>query len=353
MVNSAQFLRIFAAFAVVLFHGRLLFDNSQRDIADYWLRGGYVGVDIFFLISGFVMYLTTTENSRPLSFLLKRLIRIVPMYYLCSFVFFVAGGGAQPMGELITSLLFCPPAGQHRPPFLGYATLYVGWTLNYEMWFYLVFALSLFCRKNRYPALLILLIVPILAVQTATGHYGLNPAKAATSPIPYLALISNPLLLEFPAGILLGFIYKTSFQLPAAPAKGLLSVAIGFFLYRYIGNHFHGHGLLRAGLPAFILFLSLIIYEKSRPIKLPPLLAKLADASYSLYLIHPILVKQIAPQLKPVMSDMTLFILYLVASLFLAFIVHTMIEAPITEKLRRKLLRRPAAEPAASRLPLA
>jgi len=349
MVNSVQLLRAFAAFAVVLFHGRLLFSNEQREIADYWFSGGYVGVDIFFLISGFVMYLTTSDKSRPLPFLLKRLIRIVPMYYLCSFVFFIAGGGARPVGELITSLLFCPPAGQHQPPFLGYATLYVGWTLNYEMWFYLVFSLSLLCRKSRYPALLILLIAPILAVQTATGHYSLNPAKAAILPISCLALVSNPLLLEFPAGLLLGFIYKTGFKAKTAPAAGLLTAAIGFFLYRYIGNHFHGHGLLRAGLPAFILFLSLIIYEKSRPLPLPPFLAKLANASYSLYLIHPILVKEVAPRLKPVMSDMAVFVLYLVASLSLALLVHRVIEAPITAKLRRKLLpaRRPSRRQAA------
>ena len=149
MLTGIQYLRAVAALLVLVNH-----------LTFYLPSGGYrfwpggVGVDIFFVISGAVMW-WVARNARPLTFAWRRLLRIVPLYWLV--LAFVAvlwpGGGIDPwldfpLQDILRSFLFIPFANGARggavQPVLG-----VGWTLNLEIYFYGIFALSLFAPRAR------------------------------------------------------------------------------------------------------------------------------------------------------------------------------------------------------------
>ena len=117
---------------------------------------GGAGVDIFFVISGFIMVHTTMDRDdvTPWSFMAGRISRIVPAYWVATFAVFGIALVAPsllrtphlPVGELLQSLAFIPfvkDSGLTQP------LLFVGWTLNYERFFYLVFAMGLGSSPRR------------------------------------------------------------------------------------------------------------------------------------------------------------------------------------------------------------
>ena len=131
---SIELLRFLAATAVVFVHIPIV-------------KFGNIGVDIFFAISGFVMMLSTESSSK--NFFLKRIIRVAPTYYIFTLgVFFsaliapsVLNNTTADFSQLVQSFLFVP---FDKNGVGHYPILFLGWTLNYEMYFYLLFALALF-----------------------------------------------------------------------------------------------------------------------------------------------------------------------------------------------------------------
>jgi exopolysaccharide production protein ExoZ len=132
--RSIQYLRAFAALSVLLFH------ITQR--GSHGVTVGAAGVDVFFVISGFIM--ATITNARvitPFEFLRDRLVRIAPAYWIVT-LFLVLLAAAVPLSfptftapayHLLFSLAFIP----HTDPLGGsFPVLVPSWTLNYEMFFY-------------------------------------------------------------------------------------------------------------------------------------------------------------------------------------------------------------------------
>ena len=143
-VNNIQGLRAFAAIAVAGFHTRFRFPHMR-------LFGSF-GVEVFFVISGYIMASICVSNSE--FFFRRRLLRIVPPYWTATVVMFLAAlwfpnlmWTTRPdVGELIKSLLFIPFSrsdGSIEP------ILSIGWTLNCEMYFYAVLAVSLLIFRRR------------------------------------------------------------------------------------------------------------------------------------------------------------------------------------------------------------
>src|ERR1700683_54314 len=139
MILNVQYLRAIAALFVVYFHARITLRYSLGSDSPGSVFGG-VGVDIFFVISGFIMWQIGAAKLLPAAeFLKKRLTRIVPMYWIVTFCMFpmpaisgtIAEGNVIDFKQLIASLLFVPWPSQ------TFAPVYPpGWTLNYEMFFY-------------------------------------------------------------------------------------------------------------------------------------------------------------------------------------------------------------------------
>jgi len=182
---SIQYLRALAALSVVAFH------------ACQWMRIpfdiGSAGVDVFFVISGFIMWRTTSESGvKPMEFLRKRAIRIVPLYWMVTLALLASAlafpdsfRDVQPTPwHVFASLAFV----QHLNPIgLPFPLLPIGWTLNYEVVFYLMFAGALLVPKAHRAMALTL----ALAGLTLFGF--IYP--------PAYIMLCNPLLLEFAAGM--------------------------------------------------------------------------------------------------------------------------------------------------------
>lgn len=178
-LNTLQALRGVAASFVVIAHTlrqtHELWPKSKEIYVPAILLGDF-GVYVFFLISGFIMMYTAADTAgrtgAPAQFMQNRLVRIVPMYWVFTAIAIVfpdrlyLGHHVTIVGA-ISSLVFFPDVS--APPSLNPA-LMVGWTLNFEMLFYIVFALSLYLTKNRAVVFLVIAIFTIAIVARQIGE---------------------------------------------------------------------------------------------------------------------------------------------------------------------------------------
>ncbi len=196
-LHSLQALRAIAAWVVIVDHALQELTNNQagNPLTHLgWTMGG-IGVNLFFVISGFIMVQISWETfGRPASsanFLRRRLIRIVPLYWIATFAALayhrVSATHGEHAGwpELIHSLAFIPFAGEDGSwaPILGQ-----GWTLNYEMMFYAIFAVGLFLRRQ----------IALPAVGTILGAFVFSRPLLSN---PTWAYLASPLVLWFVWGM--------------------------------------------------------------------------------------------------------------------------------------------------------
>ncbi|KAK0341504.1 hypothetical protein LTR94_026084, partial [Friedmanniomyces endolithicus] len=208
-----QYARALAAIGVLGFHA------AQRAGIDF--AAGARGVDLFFVISGFIMWTIGARSQSVSAFLLARVKRIVPLYWLATaFMIFAALLGLFPtlreqltLPHIAASLFFWP----HYAPGSGqiWPVLVPGWTLNYEMFFYAVFALAI-CLPERLRVWAMTLTMVVLVV---LGEL-VRPTSA------WLVTYTNPLLLEFIAGIWIAEALRHGRVLPTLLAIPLAAVAL-------------------------------------------------------------------------------------------------------------------------------
>jgi exopolysaccharide production protein ExoZ len=274
---SIQVMRGIAAFAVLVFHAMGLgTPNDASGIHRFGLGGA--GVDIFFVVSGFVMW-TSTAASNPgaKAFWKARLIRIAPLYYLYTAIFVVMLYAHEQVvfraDEIIKSLLFIPFMNSHNlqsVPILG-----VGWTLNYEALFYLVFGCALLVRHNGWRFALVGAVL--------MGLISLRPMASYFDALAFR--FTSPVMLEFLAGMAIAVQLPLLRRLPA-PAGWMLLVAgtallVGLWLIwpqlpRTIGF----------GIPATMIVAGALALEDRFCANAMAPLKILGDASYSMYLVH-------------------------------------------------------------------
>ena len=146
-IYSIQYLRGIAALMVVLLHVRV--QLGRMGYGGYWPEFLMAGVDIFFVISGFIMWVTTFDGSTtPWQFLFRRFVRIIPVYWLLTTttvaVMLVAPSAVQSGRfdsiHVLSSYLFIPTV--HPLTGMMEPVLIPGWTLNYEMFFYIIFEIG-------------------------------------------------------------------------------------------------------------------------------------------------------------------------------------------------------------------
>ncbi|MBT9369018.1 acyltransferase [Rhizobium sp. CSW-27] len=265
-----QYLRAIAALAVVLFHA------AERSGEHFAI--GAAGVDVFFVVSGFIMMVIS--HNRPLTpagFLRDRLLRIVPSYWIVTSVM-VAGAAAGlfpnlllDLPHLLGSYLFMPvpsPNGGALWP-----VLVQGWTLNYEIFFYLAFAATLLLPENRRLAAL----AALFGLLVATGFL----IEAAGGP---LSFYTQPILLEFLAGTIIGRLWIAG-TVPRTET-GLMLIAIAVLSFATIYLMRLEFSTFLCGPLAIALVIGVLALEKGDALPPLPGLAYLGDASYSIYLWH-------------------------------------------------------------------
>ena len=283
---TVQMLRGFAASAVVLFH-LLPFEQKYLTGATIMpdaLVVGQAGVDIFFVISGFIVTTVSIDHAgRPLDsldFLMRRFWRIYPtywVYYAVLVAVYLAAPGlinhsATRPPSLLDSFALWPG---DAPPLL-----LVAWTLSFELYFYMVFA-GLLCVIPR-PRLGVAL--PIWATLVIVGRLGLPPHHTAL-----MELVCNPLNLEFIAGCAIA-LWAPHSRRPIGLLLIVAGIAWGAMLTRYVGPAapFQNVGLRVAifGCGAALVVAGCAVWERPGITRVPRFLRRLGDASYSLYLSH-------------------------------------------------------------------
>lgn len=268
---SIQYLRAFAALMVVAYH------------ACRWSKPGFdigaAGVDVFFVISGFILW--TVAAERPVTaqtFLARRWARVAPTYWVLTLV--VAGVAlvwpdliwdAKPtLSHVLMSLAFIPHINEVGLPF---PIITSGWSLNYEAIFYVVFTLSLLAPpKRRFLAITLgLLAVPIFGIVVRPAYF----------------LGANLMFLQFLAGVWLAH-WRLHADL-LSRRKGLICCAlglVGFIALSPLNLFEHLWRPLLWGAPALLLVTGAVSVEGDGGLPDIKALRFLGDASYSIYLAH-------------------------------------------------------------------
>jgi exopolysaccharide production protein ExoZ len=273
---SIQYLRAVAALLVVMYHV-VHHWLPENDIHHYVLMGG---VDIFFVISGFVMWgVTAGREGGSWSFFSKRLKRIVPLYWIVTTAM-LAIVLVKPallntrfdVAHVVTSYLFVP----WRHPVKGVfePLLIPGWTLNYEMAFYVIFALALFAPMRFRLWLVVGVLVGLVAL-------GFIPHLATGQ----LAFYTDPIILEFAMGVCLGAAVTAQRRVRAPFAAAAVLAGVGLFITAGITGYLF-HRALMIGIPATLLVGGCVFLERERGPWLARFPLLLGDASYSIYLVH-------------------------------------------------------------------
>lgn len=302
-IELVQMLRGLAALLVCLFHMKGLLPDDK--LGARLFGNGSIGVPLFFMISGFIMYHTTWQKQKPdwayiIQFAKKRLVRVVPLYYLCT-VIAISIFEQWPFylfehpERLLAGVLFMPSFHIMLGPSYGLPPLAVGWSLNYEMYFYLLLTLAMLLPAARWYALGSFILVCVFLVPWLQFGY-LNSSMAASYRFStnYFNLMSNPVMLFFLAGILAGAGYeKIPLKVSTKLANILLGIALTVFFLHFarVGMNISGYSasLISCG----FLLIACLVRDKAGPVRIPEFLLFTGDVSYSMYLIHPLVLSGI------------------------------------------------------------
>ncbi len=352
MLTQVQVLRAIAAGAVALRH-------AQHDAATLSLQNGHVfhawnpipwsaGVDVFFVISGLIMVhasrqLFATPGGGRL-FLSRRIARIVPLYWIVTTLYVAVALLAPTLLNqtyinarfILASYLFIPAV---RPDGIVQPAYELGWTLNYEMFFYVLFAAAI-ALPLRWAA------ASVLATLTALVIAGQLAAPLGEP----LAFWTNPILLEFAFGVVIGVMLAQGVRFDG-PRRAAL-VAAGLFalmlaaaypeLYRVLPRP------LIYGLPAALIVAAAALgTHGSQPAGLLARWGAAAgDASYALYLLHPFVIRALRIAfwrtgllvwLGPWFGPWVFVAVAVPFCLMAALVTYYCLEKPLTRRLRHWL----------------
>lgn len=326
MLNSIQTLRALAAWVVVFHHYMQLVHNFQLTdpVSVSMQRYGAIGVDLFFVISGFVIYLSATgKKISPATFVRHRLARIAPAYWMFTCItavtlIFLPGSVPLTLYEpvfLLKSLFFIPA---QNPSEIGfYPLMTVGWTLNYEMVFYAVFLGSLFSpEKFRVPTIILGIFLLYKVLPRLGGDF---------------VFYHNPIVFEFTFGIIIAYAYQRNLvqRIPLAPALIMAVAALGVIIH--YGQTVHSPW--KSGLPCAAILLAALSQE--RFFSRIELINKLGDWSYSTYLCH-VLVMSYMIKIQQALNLSHLTTLAMILGLIAAIsaLSFNLIEKPISRRVK-------------------
>ena len=334
-LGNIQILRFIAAVMVLFAH--LLHETADHGLPmDHAIHdptgiAWRTGVDVFFIVSGFIMYYLSHEQfgswRNAADFLRRRFLRVAPMYWLFTGLMLVALAlfhdrivhtDLTPQ-TLIGSLLFFPVA---RADGNVFPVLAVGWTLDYEMFFYVCFALAMLLpRRIGLAALTVgFLALALVSRFIDTSHVALKA-------------YSDPIIIEFLMGMLLAHLYLSGVALNRLQQWACIVVGAGLLVamepYQQLDRWIWG------GLPAFAIAAGLALG--------PPVRSRWAtiggDASYALYLSHSFVLSLLAvvwAKARRPGNGWLYVVTGLVLCVLASVLVHRLVEAPMLKALRRR-----------------
>jgi exopolysaccharide production protein ExoZ len=339
MLYNLHLLRVIAALGVVYTH---IASVAGLDLD--WDVGSR-GVDVFFVISGFIIAYIGT--SKPDQFFIRRLIRVVPFYWAATVFVFAAVSVAPSLfhtttanvPHLLYSLLFVPhkaASGETQP------TLILGWSLNYEMFFYVWFAVSLRISPRWSPMICAGALIALML--------GID---AVNSDNPIALFYARPIILEFCYGMAVFYLFQWSSaereRLARIPGLRwlLLVLFVGGLIVLTVGEEYYSDTWPRhiiAGIPSFFIVASALLLERVYGMSTRNrLIFLLGEASYIIYLVHPYIIftvlrvffKHAAGWSSPAIAVLIVALLALVSAISVA--IHVWFEKPVMAFLRARL----------------
>jgi peptidoglycan/LPS O-acetylase OafA/YrhL len=340
MLKSIQLLRAIAAISIVL--------NHYASYA-FGIDVGGFGVDIFFIISGFIIAYIVSRDTN--GFLVKRIIRILPLYMIATLMITgiilifpnLINNAQVSFSTIIKSLLFIPYKLGNSGPILVQ-----GWTLNFEMFFYLVMAICiLVIKRKKYLsiicAVILLLFISLLTLINIDSYI--------------LSFYRNGLLPEFIYGLLLyqGYAYydKRVYIPPLIQSKLLkmiisicaLIIILLSLLYLFLGDiyeiQFSKNRNINYGVPCLMFVIAVLSLENhinnSFFIRFG---IKLGDASFAMYLFHPFIIyffqRVIFTRMTIILPGIELIklIISLSMTIFVSILIYRLVDKPIQNILR-------------------
>lgn len=322
-IEILQIIRLVSAIFIILYHSHFIGDH------------GYFGVELFNILSGFLLIYTTEKVFSTDKMFIKKIIRIVPLYWAMTFITYllvmlmpsISLMTEAKLEYLIKSLFFIPFVNSY-----GYnvPVLSVGWTLNYEMFFFIIFliAMKINPKKRFQISFLLTLFICIVGNTFAKDIFIIN----------YFA---NIYIFEFILGMASFYVYKYIESRYNYNFFWYISAIISFlWLLLDIGVSININRFIRLGLPAFILFISILKlygnYSFDRR------LIKLGNMTYSVYLVefyttalYKIIISKIACGF---IIQLVLLIVMIIITFMISYIVYLLFEKTITNYLKKKLI---------------
>jgi peptidoglycan/LPS O-acetylase OafA/YrhL len=346
-LRSLQVGRGLAALMVVLFH----LNNSVWSIPKYFdqpfsplLSFGNAGVNFFFVLSGFIIYLVHAADigapDRLAAFAWRRFVRVYPVYWIVLFGFiamlllepYLGTAGERRLGNFLASALLIP---YPLEPILS-----VAWTLTHEIMFYAMFAIAIVSARTG-----VLLFAIWQMACLANTLFG-------TPQFPYGVVFSSYNLL-FAFGLIAAYLFKTrQCSRPGLVALGGIAAFLAIGVHQAFAvapvakdAHVIGYGFASA-----VILLGACTYERTHGLRAPKLLDTIGDASYSIYLLHLPLLSLFAKALfasrLAAVLPQTLSLILLLAAVAAAGIAFSKnVEIPLIAMLNRRGSRRLTTKP--------
>ncbi len=349
-IHSIQYLRGIAAVLIVLYHSTGLIGNSWKEL----LQNARIGVDIFFIMSGFIIYfITNNKNEMKLSiFAIKRLLRVFPLFLLVWLIVSILCYGDKKFSDVIASAFLFHIDYNAGAPAYGFNLIGPAWTLTYEIYFYILFALcgTLSYRFRGVLSSMLLISLPVMLQLyfnnsfslTSYAHSNFHLTSLYQSPFKVL---SSTMLWEFVGGIILAYVYTTNRErIQNSPKTPRIIVSIILLLFFIYSVFFYGiipQGITGVFYQSMAIIISALLLEDILNVTVKPL-EFLGDISYSMYLVHWAIIKVFITFFPGIWSAKLGFtgLFYFVAStIFISYVLHRFIEKPFISLARKITVR--------------
>ncbi|EKF6775264.1 acyltransferase [Pseudomonas aeruginosa] len=342
MLYGIQYLRGIAALIVVLFHFRFVLDNvyAEKALGSNLFGGGAVGVDIFFMISGFIIVFATKSKraANPLDFAARRIFRIYPLLIL---TMIVGGLTVYAKTDFLTLARATIPLNRDYSmgaPTFGFNIHGPAWTLTYELWFYAVFCAAMYVSHRWRTAICCAaLALQIVVLQLAfDGALWITASRsvdyAADQPFAHLArFASSTMFYEFIVGMVAAELFISRHQISKEVASIILLSGLGIFIVFFTSQQASGFGPQGFGMWSILLFLGVVAYQKSHEIRPNKTLYFLGEISYSMYLSHYLIVAMIPKYANPLWvatSGFSRFFMLVFVTIAVSTAIHYLLEKP-------------------------
>ncbi|WP_148399964.1 acyltransferase family protein [Enterobacter mori] len=344
-IQSIAFLRGIACLFVALYH---LKSSTPSDSIFYNLfRFGAFGVDLFFMISGFVIVIATMNDKLVDSFFIKRVFRIYPpLIAAILFQAFISGSSLS-LNEFLSAIVPLHNDYTAKAPDFGFSFLIVAWSITFELAFYALFMVSM-TISHRYRALVcssLILAIVIGSQLYFNGSFSLSQAGASpevnNSNLNTLRVFGCSIMVEFIFGMAIAYIYMNvkvdASSLVARRIYTILSVlSLMYLIPCYLGGYNRGSGLAGYGIWALLILFIALGAEKLNMVRWNKSMLFIGAISYSLYLFHiPVheVIKSLNPsgfdQIKNIEIRAACVMLFeLTAAILVSYISYLFIEKP-------------------------